>query len=421
MKMIEFDGQYAEKFVSATTLLQQQEKAAQCCRALYTDASCDADVKGWLSCDEAAVQRTEIKQIAQEIRANADVFVLVGVGGSNQAARAMIEALQAEDDTVEIVYAGNTLSAHAIQKILRKIENKSVYINVIAKNFETLEPGSHFRLLRKAMQARYSAEEMAKRVVLTGSYGSRLEEIAHENGYRFLSFPQKIGGRYSAFSPVCLLPAAVAGLDIDAYLQGGQAMEEHVRTCEKNIAVQYAALRTALYNAGFGIELLASFEPQLDWLTQWWIQLFGESEGKENGGIFPAAVIYSEDLHAMGQYLQEGQRCLSETFLAVRDAKASVIVQPDRDFNDGFDYLDGMDFAKINEAAQQATLEAHTQGGVPCTVLSVPMLNEYYYGQLYYFFMAACAVSGKVLGINPFDQNGVEAYKQSMFQKLGKQ
>ena len=411
----------AAPFWAAEKFEARRVAAGAICEAIYTDTQTDADAKGWLHCSEAAIEQEEIMAIAQEIRQNAQVFVLVGVGGSNQAARAIIEALKKEDDGPEIVYAGNTLSAHAVAALLHRIKGKSVYINIIAKNFETLEPGSHFRVLRKEMEQVYTAQEMQRRIILTGTKGSPLLALAQEKGYRFLSFPENIGGRYSAFSPVGLLPIAVAGLDLQAFLQGVSDMENEICAHKKdNIAVRYADARNVLYGCGFTIEMLASFEPQLDWFSQWWIQLFGESEGKEKQGVFPAAVGYSEDLHSMGQYLQDGQRCMMETFLSVEQPDVDVKVVPDEAVQDGFDYLNGMGFAAINRAAQEATISAHCEGGVPCMVLEVPCLNEYWFGRLYYFFMVACAVSGKLCGINPFDQNGVEAYKKSMFEKLGK-
>ena len=374
---------------------------------------------GWLHCREAACELETIREKAAEIRQNAEVFVLVGVGGSNQAARAMIEALKGPGGP-EILYAGNTLSAHYLQSVLRRIQGRSVYINVIAKNFETLEPGSHFRVLRQAMAARYSKEEMAKRVVLTGTRGSRLEQIARENGYTFLSFPGRIGGRYSAFSPVCLLPIAVAGLDLDAFLEGGEAMEKTLAGERGGIAAQYAAVRSAVYRQGFSVEMLSAFEPRLFWAQSWWKQLFGESEGKDKKGLLPACMSNTEDLHSMGQYMQDGRRCMMETFLMVDDPGAQLELQPDPAFGDRFDYLDGMDFANINRAAEKATIQAHNAGGVPCVQLRLPRIDERAFGQLYYFFMVSCALSGRLLGVDPFDQEGVEEYKRSMFAALGK-
>ena len=410
----------AQRYADAGLLEQERLRAKDIYRELAAvgEESADWGVTGWLHCDQAAMQRAQIAEKAKEIRENADVFVLVGVGGSNQAARAMIEALDTTGP--QILYAGNTLSAWELARTLQKLEGKSVYINVIAKNFETLEPGSHFRVLRRWMSERYTPEEMARRVVLTGTYGSRLEEIAKENGYLFLSFPERIGGRYSAFSPVSLLALAVAGLDVETFVAGGSAMEVELAAEQGGIAAEYAALRSALGQKDYAIEMLAAFEPRLFWAQSWWKQLFGESEGKDYKGLFPATMTNSEDLHSIGQYMQEGRRILIETFLMVDDPGAELRVKPDKAFGDRFDYLDGMDFANINRAAEKATIQAHDAGGVPCIQLRLPRLDEETYGRMYYFFMMACAISGKLLGVDPFDQNGVEEYKRSMFSALGK-
>ncbi|WP_459481004.1 glucose-6-phosphate isomerase [Clostridium saccharoperbutylacetonicum] len=409
----------AEEFLDADSLKENIKNAAILQKELYEEDDTNK-VLGWLHANSAAVQLEEIKAKAKAVREKADVFVIVGVGGSNQAARAMIEALQGEDGP-RIMYLGNTLSSHYINKMLKKLEGKSVYINVIAKNFETLEPGSHFRILRTFMEKIYSKEEMAERVILTGTYGSRLEEIAKENGYTFLSFPVPIGGRYSAFSPVGLFPIAVAGLDIDQFLKGVSEAEEFcMKNVKDNPAIRYAGVRNLLYNKNFDIEMLVAFEPQYAYFAKWWIQLFGESEGKNKKGIFPTAAIYSEDLHSMGQYMQDGRRNLLETFLKVKNSHSSVIIEEDKDFCDGFNYLDNMDFDSINKIAEKATIEAHAHGGVPCIEFEIEEISEETFGSLYYIFMLACAISGKLMGENPFDQEGVEEYKRSMFKDLGK-
>ncbi|MDR3193110.1 MAG: hypothetical protein LBT87_08610 [Treponema sp.] len=388
-------------------------------RDLYSGNS-DREAMGWLDPEKSAIQSEEIKGKAEEIRGDGEVFVLVGVGGSNQAARAVIRGIGGRQKEIEILYAGNTLSAWELDRLLSKIENRSVYINVIAKNFETLEPGSHYRILRKLMEKRYPRAEMARRVILTGTRGGRLEEIAREQGNLFLEFPLDIGGRYSAVSPVGLFPMAVAGRDIDALVKGAWDMYRYIRDTRDNMALGYAMTRYLLYQNNYTIEVLASFEPRLGFFHKWWVQLFGESEGKNGKGIFPAAAMYSEDLHSMGQYLQDGRRSLLETFISVNDPGAALIVENSGGINDGFAYLEGMDFAEINRIAEQATIEAHGKGGVPVQVLIIPQINEYYMGQLFYFFMVSCALSGKLLEVNPFDQDGVEIYKMKMFQLLRK-
>lgn len=420
MNNFKIDLGHIKTFLSDEELKLKQNEAANICRGIIENNDEDAGMKGWLTpgCSKQDMEKMQAK--AEEIRKNADIFVIVGVGGSNQAARAVIEALEKKGRT-RIIYAGNTLSSHYISNIIEEIKDKSVYINVIAKNFATLEPGSHFRVIRKAMESRYSNKEMAQRIIVTGSIDSRLDEIAQENGYLFLPFPRHIGGRYSAFSPVGLFPMMVAGLDTKLLLKGANSMKGMIwENTKNNPAVSYATYRSLAYEKGFNIELLASFEPQLGYFIKWWIQLFGESEGKNGKGIFPAGVVYSEDLHSMGQYLQEGRRNLLETFIRVENSSDSLIIKPDKDYKDGFDYLDGMDFQEINKVAQRATMEAHTKGGVPCVGIDIPCINEESFGQLFYFFMMSCAISAKLQKVNPFDQEGVEEYKRSMFSALGR-
>ncbi|MDO4483089.1 MAG: glucose-6-phosphate isomerase [Clostridia bacterium] len=392
--------------------------AAECWRSL-SDNPQYQDVLGWLDCRKATEGYVQaVLDKAAQWRAMADTLVVVGVGGSNQAARGVIDALGSRG--MNIVWAGNTLSAYELNKTLKALEGHSVVMHVIAKNFETLEPGSHYRVLRHWMEQRYTKEEMADRVVLTGTEGSRLHEMAIERGHLFLPFPKPVGGRYTAFTVVGLLPIAAAGLDVGAYLQGGLDAQKEINSSPDNAAFRYAAWRNAQLQRGFDVEMLVSFEPRFERLGRWWRQLFGESEGKDGKGIYPACAIYSEDLHSIGQYVQAGKRFLAETFLSVKDDGADVPVPEDKESRDGFDYLDGSDFTFINKAAEAATLQAHEAGGVPCARFSVDRCDEYAFGQLYYTFMAACAVSGQLLGVNPFDQEGVEAYKRSMFAILGK-
>ena len=380
-----------------------------------------ADSQGWLDLDKWAGEDTlqRIEEIARQIRSTCDAFVLIGVGGSNNAARSVIQALDGGDGP-EIIYAGNTLSPHALQQMLRRLEGKEYAVDCIAKNFETLEPGASFRVLRQAMAEKYAPAEAAKRTICTGTRGSSLEKLCREEGYTFVPFPTDIGGRYSAFSFVGLLPMAVAGVDIRALVKGGREMARTLREtdAENNIALRYAALRNLYYRQGYALEMLASFEPQFCWFYKWWVQLFAESEGKEGKGIFPVAAEYSEELHAVGQYLQDGAPLMFETFLEVQSPTGHLIIRPDGK-EDHFDYLNGQDFADINRAAYEATVAAHSEK-MPCVILQLGAVDAYHFGQLFYFFQFACYLSGEILGIDPFDQPGVEAYKQRMFKALGK-
>ena len=346
------------------------------------------------------------------------VFVLVGVGGSNNAARSVIKALQTDQKT-EILYAGNTLSPYALNQMLQKLEGKSVYMDCIAKNFETLEPGASFRVLRKFLYKKYG-EEAGKRIIATGSKGSSLERICEQHGYTFLEFPENVGGRFSAITSVGLLPMAVAGTDIQKLVKGAADMEKQLLLDESNgnIAWQYACIRNMYYKKGYSLELLTGFEPQFRWFYKWWVQLFGESEGKENKGIFPVAAEFCEELHAVGQYIQDGAPLMFETFLDVQEQNASLFAEKDQ-VEDFFDYLNGKDFWEMNKASFHATVKAHREK-LPCLILEVERMDEYHFGQLFYFFMFSCYVSARILGVNPFDQPGVEAYKKWMFEALGK-
>lgn len=378
------------------------------------------DYLGWLHINEWAGESSldEIEKLAAGIREDADVFVLNGIGGSNNAARAAATALQ-KGRGAEIVYMGNTLSPDSLTQALEKLKGKSVYVDCIAKNSETLEPGSSFRVLRRMLYERYGAKA-AKRIVCTGSRGSSLEKLSEENGYRFLDFPLNVGGRFSGLTAVGLLPMAAAGLDIRALVQGAADMEERLfhENAEENIALRYACLRNYYYRKGYKIEMLASFEPQFRGFFKWWTQIFAETEGKDGKGLFPASAEFCEELHAVGQYIQDGAPLLFETFLDVQEPNASLEVNPDS-VKDGFSYLDGWDFWDINKAAFHATVKAHREK-LPCLIFEVGCLDEYHFGQLFYFFEFACYLSAELLGVNPFDQPGVENYKKWMFQALGK-
>lgn len=377
---------------------------------------------GWFNVDEWAGEKEldAIADLAEKIRKDADVFVIIGVGGSNNAARSVIEAFP-ESDGPEIVYAGNSLSPWAFSQVMKKIRGKSVYIDCIAKNFQTLEPGSAFRVLREYLYETYG-DKAAGRIIATGSRNSLLEDICREQGYIFVEFPQNVGGRYTAVTAVGLLPMAVAGIDIRSLARGAADMASELAAHKdaSQIAYRYAVARNLYYKEGYRMEMLASFEPQLHWFYKWWIQLFAESEGKDDKGLYPISGEFSEELHSVGQFLQDGSPVIFETFLHLKQPQSSMVVHPDENVIDEFDYLNGKDFRDINEAAYGATLKAHSEK-LPCMVLELDTLTPYSFGQIFYFFMYTCYVSAGILGVNPFDQEGVEAYKQRMFDALGKQ
>lgn len=365
----------------------------------------------WISDDHFA----KIEQIANEIRQKADVLVVIGIGGSNQGARAVIDAL-GNTSGCEIVWAGNTLSSFEYEQILAYLKDKTFCIDVIAKNFETLEPGVAFRVFRLELVKRYGLQANGY-IYATGTIGSYFEQLSKHHGYTFLTFPTDIGGRYSIFSDVGLLPIAVANLDIRALCRGAEDMAASIDLDFEDVS-SYAIARNVLYKKGYRIEMQSFFEPRLFRFAKWWIQLMAESEGKRGKGIYPVMGSFSEDLHSIGQYVQEGSPIMFETFIIV-DTNPSLITLESDSVDDRFEYLDSFTLAEVNTICQNATIAAHGKV-LPVLSIRIKEINAYELGQLFYFFMMICAISGRLLGVNPFDQPGVEAYKDLMFENLGK-
>lgn len=374
--------------------------------------------KGWMNpqkwTDLANMEK--IRQYASEIREKADIFVLIGVGGSNQAARAVIEGLRPEGGP-EILYTGNNLSAVEMNRLLGKLQGKSFYLNVVAKNFETLEPGTAFRILRIELKKRYGAE-YTEHIFATGTAGGPLERLCHEKNWRFLEFPEDVGGRYSAITSVGLFPMAVAGVDVWALVNG--ALDEY-REIQNDREIRhpvyaYAEKRNELYQKGYRIELLTYFEPALFRFSRWWIQLFAESEGKDEKGIYPASFQCTEDLHSTGQFVQQGTPIIFETFLEIEDTRNSLMIGEEED-DDGFAYLAHYDLDEINRRAQEAVRKAHEKRN-PCLTVRMGKLDAYWFGRLFYFFEYACFLSAQKLGVNPFNQPGVEEYKKVLYSTL---
>ena len=361
----------------------------------------------------------QIKSLASTIREKADVFVLIGVGGSNRGAQSVIESLG--DHKVKIIYAGNNLSAHYLNEVVQTLKGKSVYINNIAKDFNTLEPGIHFRYLRNYLQEQYG-EAAKDRIIVTGSEGDgQLYTLSQRYGYTYLPFPDDMSGRFSVISAVGLLPMAVAGIDIDKVIEGAVVCERTLKAIplRENPAVRYAVSRNMLYESGFTVENMVTLEPALYYFARWWAQLFAESEGKNQRCIFPAISNYSEDLHAVGQYIQDGKRMVIETFLNARFFHPELQV-PTSIVRDGFDYLSGKSYDELNTAVFEASYGAHKNAGVPCYRVNCGEISETVFGELFYFFMMSCCISSLLIGVDPFGQGGVEAYKKSMYQLLGK-
>lgn len=379
-----------------------------------------AGSNGWCDIDGCANEELlcRIEEKARHIRNLADTFVVIGVGGSNNSARALIDALCPHSD-IEIIYAGNSTAPSAIGDVLRRIEGKSVFINIIAKNFETLEPGAAFRVLRSELYRRYG-DDAAQRIIATGTRGSHLHRLCTEHGWDFYEFPEAVGGRYTAFTAVGLLPVAVAGVDIRSLIEGGKSMRRTLleTPAENNPALLYAAARYLLASKGFSAEILSVCEPRLHSFGKWWIQLFGESEGKQGKGLLPVYCEFSEQLHSIGQFLQDGRPAAFESFLMLEEKDSGVSLKPDG-FDDGFDYLDEKNFSQLNSAAFHAALHAHS-AHIPCIQFEFGPCREDTFGKLFYFYMLSCVFSCCMNGVNPFDQPGVEAYKHKMFDALGK-
>ncbi|MBS4537621.1 glucose-6-phosphate isomerase [Clostridium sp. D2Q-11] len=391
------------------------------------------DYLGWIdypiNYDKEEFSR--IKKAADRIKNDSDVFIVIGIGGSYLGARAAIEALghsfynslsKEDRNTPEIYFVGNNISGRYMKQLLDVIKNKDVSINVISKSGTTTEPALAFRVLRKYLENKYGEEAKNRIYATTDSSKGALRKLADEEGYDTFIIPDDIGGRFSIFTPVGLLPIAVAGLDIDDMMKGAKdAREEYSKKeLDKNMASKYAAVRNILYNRGKEIEILVNYEPSLHFVSEWWKQLYGESEGKDGKGIFPAAVDFSTDLHSMGQYIQEGRRHIFETVLNIDNPYIDMDIEEDDKNLDGLNYLAGKTMDFVNKKAFEGTLLAHIDGGVPNLVINIPEMNEYYFGNLIYFFEKACGVSGYSLGVNPFNQPGVEAYKKNMFALLGK-
>ncbi|MBQ2773339.1 MAG: glucose-6-phosphate isomerase [Clostridia bacterium] len=386
---------------------------------------------GWVDLprDYDKEEYARIKAAAAKIRKKCDVFIVIGIGGSYLGARAVVEFLKSplynnlKKDTPDIYFSGCNISASNMQELLSICEGRDVCINVISKSGTTTEPAVAFRVFRELLEKKYGKEEARERIfVTTDRARGTLKGFADKVGYETFVVPDDVGGRFSVLSAVGLLPIAVSGVDIDALMAGANGAREAYADPDitKNDCYKYAALRNILLRRGKTTEILVGYEPFMQMLAEWWKQLFGESEGKDGKGLFPASVIFSTDLHSLGQYIQDGMRNLFETVICVKDTSATQLIPNDPENIDGLNFLSGCDLNYVNGMAQQGTLFAHVDGGVPNLVLELADRSAYSLGYLLYFFEKACAISGYLLGVNPFDQPGVEAYKKNMFALLGK-
>ena len=427
---VKFNGKYLAKFVkdSEFEAIWPQVKAAH--EMLEGRNGPGNDFLGWvdLPVNYDKEEFARIKAAAEKICSDSDVLVVIGIGGSYLGARAAIEAIKGQmynctcKKTPQIFFAGNSISPAYLQDILACCEGKEVSVNVISKSGTTTEPALAFRVFKKYLEERYGKEGAAKRIYATTDRSrGTLKKQADEEGWPTFVVPDDVGGRYSVLTAVGLLPIACAGCDIDALMQGAAAAREEYSKCTpENDCYKYAAARNILYRKGKAVELLAAYEPNFTMMNEWYKQLFGESEGKDNKGLMPTSVVFSTDLHSMGQFVQEGARVMFETVVNIHKPSQDLFIENDEENLDGLNFLANQNMSVVNEKAMQGTILAHTDGDVPNIVLETPSLNEYDLGYLIYFFERACAISGYLLSVNPFDQPGVESYKKNMFALLGK-
>jgi glucose-6-phosphate isomerase len=433
MENIKLTIDKAFKFISSEKVAGYVEQVADASNKLHNGTGEGSDFLGWLnlpsSIDEAHL--SDLEATAKILRDNCEVVVIIGIGGSYLGAKAIIDALSnsfdwliTERKSPVIVYAGQNIGEDYLYELQELLKNKKFGIISISKSGTTTEPALAFRLLKTQLEEQQGKESAQKLIVaITDKSRGALRTLAVQEGYKTFVIEDNIGGRYSVLSPVGLLPIAVAGFEIRQFVAGAVIMENkcgHSIPFEVNPAAQYAAVRNELYKNGKKIEILVNFHPKMHYVAEWWKQLYGESEGKDNLGIFPASVDLTTDLHSMGQWIQEGERSIFETVISVKESNFTKIFPHDKNNLDGLNFLAGKRVDEVNKMAELGTMIAHIDGGVPNLKIELPKLNEYYLGELLYFFEKACGISGYLLGVNPFDQPGVEAYKKNMFALLEK-
>lgn len=431
---LKFDYSKANGFISEQEVFNYEGLVKTAHQMLYDKTGAGSDFLGWveLPVNYDKEEFARIKKSAEKIKKDSEVLIVIGIGGSYLGARAAIEFLshsfnnilpKEKRNTPEIYFAGNNISSTYISDLLDVIEGKDISVNVISKSGTTTEPAIAFRIFKEYLETKYGKEEASKRIYITTDKAKgALKNLATTEHYETFVIPDDIGGRYSVLTAVGLLPIAVSGANIDMLMEGAANAQKLYSNPElrENDCYKYAAVRNALYRKMKTTEIVVNYEPSLHYFTEWWKQLFGESEGKDNKGIFPAGVDFSTDLHSMGQYIQEGLRNIFETVLLVEKPRKGITIKADKDNVDGLNFLAGKEIDYVNKKAFEGTLLAHTDGGVPNLVVTIPELNEFCLGNLIYFFEKACGISGYLQGVNPFDQPGVEAYKKNMFALLGK-
>ena len=420
--------------ITEKTILEYKEQVENIHKDLHRRANDEKDFVGWIELPTNYDKKefSRIKNAAKKIKKESDILVVIGIGGSYLGARAVIEALTSSFQNMltdkqrkypQILYVGNNLSPNYINELIEYIGDKDFSVNVISKSGTTTEPAIAFRIFREMLENKYGIEEARSRIyVTTDKERGALKTLADNEGYEKFVIPDNVGGRYSVLTPVGLLPIATAGIDIDKLMAGAQTAQERYNdsNLKYNECYKYAVVRNILYKLYKNTEILVNYEPKMHYFTEWWKQLYGESEGKEQKGIFPAGVDFTTDLHSMGQYIQEGRRNLFETVISIENSATDIIINKDEDNLDGLNYLAGKGLDYVNKKAMEGTIKAHVSGDVPNIVINIEKLDEENMGELIYFFEKSCAMSGMILGVNPFNQPGVEEYKKNMFKLLKK-
>lgn len=434
MEKVTFDYSKATGFISEEEISNMESIVNTAKETLVNKTGAGNDFLGWidLPVDYDKEEFARIKKAAEKIQNDSDILLVIGIGGSYLGARAAVEFLRhsfynnqckEERKTPEIYYVGNNISGTYIQHLADIVKGKDFSINMISKSGTTTEPAIAFRVFKKMLIEKYGKEEAAKRIyATTDKEKGSLKNLADAEGYETFVVPDDVGGRFSVLTAVGLLPIAVSGADIDKLMEGAASGRELALNKEfaENDALKYAAIRNILHRKGKSVEILANYEPSVHYVSEWWKQLYGESEGKDQKGIFPASVDLTTDLHSMGQFIQDGSRIMFETVINVETPKCSLELEEEEVDLDGLNYLAGKSIDFINKSAMNGTILAHTDGNVPNLLVNIPEQNEFYLGQLFYFFEFACGISGYISGVNPFNQPGVESYKKNMFALLGK-
>ena len=428
---LKLNTNYLKDFISDADYKAIDSEIRASHKTLTEKTGAGNDFLGWVDLPENYDKEefARIKLAAQKIRSDSEVLVVIGIGGSYLGARAAIEFCKSQNynlvckDTPQIFFSGNSISSAALNEILSVCKDKDFSVNVISKSGTTTEPAISFRIFRELLEKKYGKAEAAKRIyVTTDKAKGTLKALSDEEGYETFVVPDDVGGRYSVLTAVGLLPIAAAGIDIDAMMQGANDARKAYTDpdMEKNDCYKYAAIRNILYRKGKAVEMMVAYEPDYTMMNEWFKQLFGESEGKDGKGLYPSSAVFSTDLHSMGQFIQQGSRVLFETAVVFDEPKTEAVIEKDEANADGLNFLAGKTMSYVNRKAFEGTVLAHVDGGVPNVVLKLPKMDAYHFGYLVYFLEKACAISGYTLGVNPFNQPGVESYKSNMFALLGK-